>query len=214
MGSFAFSRIRIKTDLGVKWKVIESLSPFNFLSFPFAPNLFASVFLIAGRLFCLNHQVWRTVCHFPLNDSWDIYLHCCRETHINICRSDEDNLPFDIFDGLSVRANWCKSRPFGVVGGGEQRVSCSLALGTSRSRLLRKETSFPMDGAEGNTKLPIHESNELKKPLLKRHWLQCPALLWNILANMTRTLNMILLASMMLLGIQGLQEAFLRCLEL
>lgn len=97
----------------------------EFISFQF--SFFASVFIIARRLWCLNHQTWRTICHFPLNDSWDIYLYCCRVSGSNICRSAEDNLSFDIFARLSMRASWSQSWPFGVVGRGEQRGSCSLA---------------------------------------------------------------------------------------
>lgn len=97
----------------------------QFIFFQF--SFFASIFIIAGRSLCLNHQTWRTICHFPLNDSWEIYLYCCRVSGSNICRSAEDNLSLDIFDRLSMRASWSQSWPFGVVGRGEQRVSCALA---------------------------------------------------------------------------------------
>lgn len=97
----------------------------EFIFFQF--SFFVSVFIIAGRLLCLNHQTWRTICHFPLNDSWDTYLYCCRVSSSNICRSAKDNMSFDISDRLSMRASWSQSRPFGVVGRGEQRGSCSLA---------------------------------------------------------------------------------------
>lgn len=97
----------------------------EFIFFQF--SFFASVFIIAGSLLYLNHQTWRTICHFPLNDSWDTYLYCCMVSGSNICRSAEDNLSFDIFDRLSMRASCSQSWPFGVVGRGEQRGSCSLA---------------------------------------------------------------------------------------